>query len=108
MGNKDTLNRPTLGDAAPADMPPDQNAVEVRNFLDRLSEEERMLVLLKQELYDGSWAAMRRDLENRLNGKPYIFKLANRIRDDIGRIDKLEAFERAHRVNLSHYFPPPE
>ncbi len=81
---------------------------EIEAFLARLSQEERMLILLKKELYDGSWQAMKSDLENRLTGKPYIFKLANRIRDDMDRIARLQAFEDAHGIDLSDFVKPPQ
>ena len=60
-----------------------------------------MLVVLQRELYDGSWSAVLRDLENRLEGKPYIFKLANRIHQDVERIEKLKEFEEKHNILLS-------
>ena len=62
-----------------------------------------MLVVLKRELYQGQWVEMRNDLEARLAGRPYIFKLANRIEDDLARIERLEAFEREYNVDLSDY-----
>lgn len=101
MAEKDTANGPSAAD-------PPEMAAEIRQFLAGLSEEQRMLIVLKQELYDGSWSAMRRDLQNRLDGKPYIFKLANRIQEDITRIDALEAFEKKHQVSLNDYIKPPD
>jgi len=86
-----------------------QSAIaEVGAFVAQLSDEERMLILLKGELYEGSWQAMLSDLSNRLEGKPYIFKLANRIRDDITRIEKLQRFEEQHQVDLTDFVEPPE
>jgi hypothetical protein len=41
------------------------------------------------------------DLRDRLKGKPYIFKLVNRIQDDIARIEKLSDYEKKHKVNLA-------
>ncbi len=79
----------------------------VEAFVSQLSEEERMLIILKRELYDNSWEAMLADLRNRLDGRPYIFKLANRIRDDIERIERLRAFENDHKANLGDYVKPP-
>ena len=75
----------------------------VVEFVDRLSDEQRMLIVLKSQLYDGRWDAMLDDLQNRLAGKPYIFKLANRIKDDIGRIEQMQAFEREHEVDLADF-----
>jgi hypothetical protein len=43
------------------------------------------------------------DLQARLEGGPYIFKLASRIEDDLERIEQLRAFEQAHGVDLADY-----
>ena len=75
----------------------------VREFVERLSREERMLIVLKRELYEGSWDDMDADLRARLEGRPYIFKLANRITEDLERIARLRAFEDQHRVDLCDY-----
>ncbi len=75
----------------------------VRRFVEQLSSEEQMLIILKVELYEGNWASMLEDLRNRLAGRPHIFKLADRITEDIERIEKLEGFEQSHRVDLSDY-----
>jgi hypothetical protein len=75
----------------------------VADFVSRLTEEERMLIVLKSQLYERRWEPMRDDLENRLAGRPYIFKLANRIKDDIDRIEKLQKFERENNIDLSDY-----
>lgn len=75
----------------------------VSDFIAGLSNEHRMLVILKAQLYDGTWEVMLDDLQNRLAGKPYIFKLANRIKDDIERIKQLQKFEEEHNVDLSEY-----
>ena len=75
----------------------------VSDFVKNLTDEQRMLVVLKRQLYDGNWATMLDDLRNRLAGKPYIFKLANRIQDDIERIEVLAKFEQEHNVDLADY-----
>ena len=75
----------------------------VKQFVQELSSEERMLVVLKRELYEGSWEDMLEDLTARMEGRPYIFKLAQRISDDIERIARLRAFENRHGVDLSDY-----
>ena len=84
-----------------------QYAPAVQNFIENLHEEERMLIILKAELYEGSWPAMLSDLENRLDGRPFIFKLANRIKEDIARIEKLWNFETEHKINLADFAKPP-
>ena len=79
----------------------------VTDFVKGLSEEHRMLVVLKSQLYGGSWSPMVDDLQNRLVGKPYIFKLANRIKDDVERIEYMQQFEREHKVDLADYVEMP-
>lgn len=79
----------------------------VSDFVDRLSDEHRMLVVLKAQLYDGSWTPMLDDLRNRLAGKPYIFKLANRIEEDIERIKEMQKFESEHNIDLADHVQMP-
>ena len=62
-----------------------------------------MLITLRDDLYAGSWDQMLKDLKDRLNNKPYIFKLVNRIQDDISRIAKLGDYEKKHRINLADH-----
>jgi len=76
---------------------------DVSDYVKTLSEEYRMLVVLKAQLYGGSWEPMLDDLRNRLTGKPYIFQLANRIQDDIERIEQMRKFEQDHNVDLADY-----
>lgn len=75
----------------------------VNNYVETLSEEYRMLIVLKRQLYGGAWEPMLDDLRNRLAGKPYIFKLANRIQDDIERIEQMRKYEQDHNVDLADY-----
>jgi len=77
-------------------------------FAAQLSGDERMLVSLRDELYEGSWDQMMKDLKDRLEGKPYIFKLVNRISADIQRIEKLREYEKKHRINLADYLKKEE
>jgi hypothetical protein len=79
----------------------------VSEFVNGLSEEHRMLIVLKSQLYGGSWEPMLDDLRNRLAGKPYIFKLANRIQDDIERIEEMKGFEEEQRIDLADYIELP-
>ena len=76
---------------------------EVSDFLASLTAEQRMLIILKKQLYGGQWEPMLSDLRNRLAGKPYIIKLVNRIQDDIERIEKLSAFEKQKGIDLSDF-----
>ncbi len=79
----------------------------VSDFVKGLSEEQRMLVVLKAQLYDGTWEPMLDDLRNRLSGKPYIFKLIDRIQDDIERIEQMKKFEAEHNVDLADHVDLP-
>ncbi|MGD9110520.1 MAG: hypothetical protein PVG93_06225 [Phycisphaerales bacterium] len=79
----------------------------VTDYINGLSEECRMLVVLKAQLYAGSWEPMLDDLRNRLAGKPYIFKLANRIQDDIERIEQMAQFETENNIDLANYIEMP-
>ena len=72
-------------------------------FVKSLLPEEIQLLVLCDELYDGSWEEMRRDLEDRRDGKPFIFKLVNRIDEDLKRIDRLSKYEERHGLNLGDY-----
>ena len=76
---------------------------EVQIYVQGLSPEHRMLVILKSQLYGGRWEPMLDDLKNRLAGKPYIFKLVNRINDDIKRIEAMQEFEQEHQIDLSDF-----
>jgi len=76
---------------------------EVDAFVRSLNDQYRMLVVLKSQLYGGRWEPMLEDLQNRLEGKPYIFKLANRIKDDVERIHQMQAFEKEHQIDLADF-----
>jgi hypothetical protein len=96
--------------AEPAQMSssPDRDVAKtVAEYVNRLSDEHKMLVALKSQLYGGSWDPMVDDLRNRLAGKPYIFKLVHRIQDDIERIEEMRKFEAEHEVDLADYVELP-
>ncbi len=75
----------------------------VADYVKTLGNEYRMLVVLKAQLYGGRWEPMLDDLKNRLAGKPYIFKLTNRINDDVERISEMQEFEEMHGVDLADH-----
>ncbi len=81
----------------------DENDKAIDQFVTKLSAESKMLIVLKAQLYDGKWEYMIDDLKNRLTGKPYIFKLANRINDDVQRIEEIQNFENEYEVDLANY-----
>ena len=74
-----------------------------KKFCESLGEEELMLITLRDELYEGSWDNMLQDLRDRLKGKPYIFKLVNRIEEDIVRIERVNTYEQENNINLADY-----
>lgn len=71
-----------------------------REFYARLSREETQLLLLRNELYGGSWDEMERDLRRRRERKPYVFRLMHRIEEDLARIARVRAYEETHRTDL--------
>ena len=68
-----------------------------------LAPEEKVLVIIREELYDGSWDDMLEDLKARLAGRPYVLKLASRIEVDLTRISRLRAIEENEGINLADY-----
>ncbi len=93
-----------MAEPAPKSSSSDRNVENaVIDYVSRLSDEHKMLVALKAQLYGGSWEPMLDDLRNRLAGKPYIFKLVHRIQDDIGRIEEMRRFEAEHKVDLADH-----
>ena len=73
----------------------------VKHFADTLDKAEKMLVILRHELYEDSWDEMLADMKARLAGGPFVFKLTDRIEDDIERIEKLRNFEARWSVDLA-------
>ena len=70
-------------------------------FLQRLESYERVLLDLKDQLYEGSWERILEDLKARLDGKPYIYKLSQTISRDVAAIERMKAYELRQNVNLS-------
>jgi hypothetical protein len=83
-------------------------ARDIDAFIEGLTDEDRMLIRLREELYEGRWDAMLADLNDRLHGKPYIFRLASRIQDDMARVQRLSRFEREHSISLAVVLWPEE
>jgi len=68
-----------------------------------LSPEEKILVIIRDELYDGSWNEMLGDLKARLESRPYVLKLSGRIESDIERITRLRSIEEEGGIDLADY-----
>ena len=77
--------------------------IDPQSFINQLADEERMLIRLQKVLYEGSWDAILTDLFNRLEGRPYVFNLPNKVRDDITRIKKLSSYEEQYDMELSDF-----
>ena len=71
------------------------------DFVQRLDSHERVLVELKDKLYEGSWERVLGDLRARLQGGAYIYKLSQNIARDIASIEKMKAYEERCGINLS-------
>ncbi len=74
-----------------------------KRFGSRLSTEERLLVGLRDEVYEGSWNRIKTDLKDRLAGRPYVVKLATRIQDDLESIKKIAEYEREQGIDIAEY-----
>ena len=70
-------------------------------FVQRLEPYERVLLSLKDHLYEGSWERILDDLRARLEEKPYIYKLSKTITRDLAAVERMKAYETSQKVNLS-------
>jgi hypothetical protein len=91
------------------DIRPENNSTQARDaeglkeILSRLTDQEKVLIVCTQELYGGQWDLILKDLTARLEGRPYVLKLGQRIREDIDRVQKLQAIEQQYAIKLSDY-----
>lgn len=77
----------------------------LQRCVSRLSEEDVILLQLREELYVGSWDKMKQDLDDRLKSRPYIHKIAQRIEKDLERIDRLKDLEARYNFSFLTYLP---
>ena len=70
-------------------------------FVARMEPYERVLLDLKDQLYEGSWERILADLKARLDNKPYIYKLSQTIARDLAAIERMKSYELRQKVNLS-------
>lgn len=85
-------------------MPEEQDSsggLSPAEFVKRLEPHERVLIELRDQLYEGSWDRVLLDLRSRQRGEPYVFKLSQTIARDIEAIEKLQRYEKEHQVDLS-------
>lgn len=93
------------GDGLPGPIDPVLDLPPVA-FLGRMEPHERVLVELKEKLYEGSWERILADLRARVSGQPYIYKLSQTIARDIAAIERMRAYELRHGVELSQLLKP--
>jgi hypothetical protein len=74
-----------------------------RGFVTGLSSGERLLLLLRDELYEGDWENVLSDLRDRLENRPYVFRLSSKIEADVVAIEKLSNYEKENRINLRDF-----
>jgi hypothetical protein len=72
-----------------------------------LTPEQRMLVNIRDTLYEGSWDDFAHDLKARLDSRPAVFdivpasdRLKDTIRSHLTLIDRLRAWEQKHGIVL--------
>ncbi len=70
-------------------------------FVKNLEPYERVLVDLKDLLYEGSWERVAADLRAARENKPYIYRLSNAVERDLRAIERMQAYETRHHINLS-------
>ncbi|MCY3017775.1 MAG: hypothetical protein NTW87_01915 [Planctomycetota bacterium] len=91
-----------MGDVASGEAGGDPDLdVPVEVFIARLEPYERVLLDLKDQLYEGSWERIVGDLRARVDHKPYIYKLSQTIARDLAAIERMRAYELRQQVDLS-------
>ncbi|HLX62555.1 MAG TPA: hypothetical protein VKX17_14860 [Planctomycetota bacterium] len=70
-------------------------------FVKNLEPHERVLVDLKDLLYEGSWDHVLTDLRAAKENRPHVYRLSNAIERDLRAIERMKAYETKHQVSLS-------
>ena len=80
---------------------------DLARLIQQLTSEERMLLTIRDELYEGRWGLMVQDLRDRLEGRPHVFeicppsaRLRETIAEHLSMIDRLQEIERRHNADL--------
>lgn len=73
-----------------------------------LDDEHRMLLRIRDTLYEGSWEDFVRDLRARAQGRPHVFEtvtdsptMKTTIKNHLAMIDKMQTWELQHKRTLS-------
>ncbi|NCF56535.1 MAG: hypothetical protein GWP41_09800, partial [Planctomycetia bacterium] len=64
---------------------------------------DKTLLILRDQLYEGSWPEMVMDLDGRLNKGFQVFELTELIEADLARIEVLADYEKKHDINLGDF-----
>ncbi len=74
----------------------------------QLTDEQRMLLRIRDTLYEGSWEDFVRDLRARAQGRKHVFETVTAspcmkatIASHLGMIDRMRAWEARHGRSLS-------
>lgn len=74
-----------------------------------LTDAHRMLLDVRDTLYDGSWDEFRTDLKARSAGNPHVFetvptsaKMLDTIRDHLALIEEMSRWEAANKQRLTN------
>ena len=77
-----------------------------------LSDEHRMLLRMRDTLYEGSWEDFERDLRARMEGRPHVFDtvpetpgMTTTIANHMRMIDAMRTWEAEHGRRLSGELP---
>ena len=98
----DVFRRTVVEESDPGAAGSDPNLdVPPEIFIHDMAPYERVLLDLKEHLYEGSWERILEDLKARMDNKPYIYKLSQTISRDVAAIERMKAYELRQRVNLS-------
>jgi hypothetical protein len=72
----------------------------LREFLATLDDRDRMLLDVLDVLYVGRWEDLVEDLQAARDGRPYVFKVAEHIEDDLKRVRRMHEAEKIFSVRL--------
>lgn len=73
----------------------------IREFVESLDERDRMLIEVRDVLYEGRWSDMLADMTAARDGGPFVFKIAERVEEDLERARRMRNFEQTHDVQLN-------
>lgn len=70
------------------------------DFLAKATDADRMLLDVLEILYVGRWEDLLEDLQAASQGKPHVFKIADRVQEDLARARKMWELETKYGVRL--------